>query len=58
MSYKGFCSPRGNFVDHYNLVALCLTSILQHVSPLAPWVLRCDRLLYMLPIKMYGKIEY
>ena len=34
-----------SFVDHNFLKAQCLRSILQHVSHMAVWVLRCNSLL-------------
>ena len=50
-----YLSPQGGggggVVDHNFLKAQCLRGILQHVSSLAVGALRCNSLLYTLPVK-------
>ena len=45
--------PRGNFIDHDFLEALCLASFLQHVSSLAMEALPSNSPLHMLPIQRH-----
>ena len=48
-----YLPPRANFVDHDFLDASCLTSFLQHVSPLAMEALPSNSPLHMLPIQRH-----